>query len=88
MKFIPAHLEARIGDEIIWRNQDLVPHTVTSKKHKFASGAINGSKTWKLRVTQAGKFPYACDYHPMMQAEFVVKRSKQNLNAQMSKAKP
>ena len=31
-KFVPEQLEVEAGDTVIWKNEDIVPHTATAKK--------------------------------------------------------
>lgn len=65
MAFEPARLEARVGDEVEWVNDDLVPHTATVSGG-FDSGLIAPAGRWRTRVTQPGEVRYACTLHPMM----------------------
>jgi len=74
MQFQPEVLEVRVGDLIVWKNRDLVPHTVTSSPGgKFDSGGIEPGRSWSYRVRERGNIPYVCTYHPAMTAQIVVK---------------
>jgi plastocyanin len=72
MQFVPARLEIRQGDVVEWTNDDLTPHTATSAT--FDSGSIEPDKSWRRTFTEAGEFPYACTFHPDMQATVVAKQ--------------
>lgn len=65
MAFEPALLEARVGDDIEWVNEDLVPHTATAAG-AFDSTVIAPAQRWRTRATRAGDLHYACTLHPMM----------------------
>ena len=65
MRFVPDTLSVRRGDRIVWRNEDLVPHTATAAK-VFDSGSIGSNASWTLVARQAGSFAYLCSFHPTM----------------------
>ena len=72
MQFMPATLAVRVGDRIVWRNDDLVPHTATTLTGRFDSGTIAHGKSWTHVAGQRGTLPYVCTFHPMMKAALVV----------------
>lgn len=71
-EFAPARLEVTAGDTVIWKNQDIVPHTATAQK-AFDSKGIDTGKSWTYVARQKGAFPYICTYHPTMTAELIVR---------------
>jgi len=71
-QFVPETLEVQSGDTVIWKNEDIVPHTATAKS-VFDSKEIGPGKSWTTVVKQKGKHPYICTYHPTMHGELVVK---------------
>jgi plastocyanin len=75
MKFTPAVTNLRPGDKIEFKNQDLVPHTVTEKGSTpaFDSGAISMGSTWDFTATDAGTFNFRCTFHPTMEGSIVVR---------------
>jgi plastocyanin len=73
MRFIPADVEVSVGDTVIWKNQDVVPHTATSDSKSFDSGEIKAGASWKHVAKKAGSYAYICTYHPTMKAELVVR---------------
>ena len=72
MKFVPEIIEVRLGDTIVWKNQDIVPHTVTAKP-KFDSEMINSGESFTLKPKTIGATDYVCLFHPMMKGKIVVK---------------
>lgn len=66
MSYEPKVVNAAKGDEIVWTNNDIVPHTVTATNKSFDSGPIKSGATWRLRVTWPGQVGYSCIYHPQM----------------------
>lgn len=70
--FKPNSLEVSPGDTVIWRNEDLVPHTVTGKG--FDSKFIQPNGGWQMVVPKKkGEVPYQCTLHPTMKAKLIVK---------------
>jgi plastocyanin len=73
MKFVPDKLEVHPGDTIVWKNDDIVPHTVTATDKSFDSGAIISGKSWHHVVQKKGRLAYSCTFHPTMKGTLVVK---------------
>lgn len=72
MQFIPAALNVKIGDSIVWINKDLVDHDITSdKSDSFYSDTLHIGKTWKIAVKDSAG--YHCSIHPTMQGRLVLK---------------
>ena len=72
-QFRPGELTVKIGDSIVWINNDPFPHTVTSRTGGFDSGQIQPGKSWKYRAVKKGEFAYVCSLHPTMQATLRVR---------------
>ena len=62
--FDPQVLEARVGDEVTWVNQDPVPHNVTGGP--LDSGMMMGGDEFTTVLTEAGTIEYECTLHPGM----------------------
>lgn len=71
--FTPARLTVAPGDTVIWRNADIIAHTVTSPIGVFDSKEIPPGKTWKYVVPKKGLFEYLCTLHPTMKASLRVR---------------
>jgi plastocyanin len=72
MQFFPAEINVNMGDTIVWINNDLVPHNVTSlQSGAFYSDTINVGASWKMEVKDSAS--YLCSIHPTMIAKINVK---------------
>lgn len=71
-KFEPQALTVHVGDTIVWKNEDIVAHTVTAVDKSFDSGKIAPGSSWKLVVKRTGSFPYTCTPHPNMRGKIIV----------------
>ena len=64
MAFVPAVIEARVGDTIEWVNKDILVHTATVKGGWEV--LIPAKKTASLVVREAEQIDYYCRFHPNM----------------------
>lgn len=64
MAFVPAEIEADVGDTIEWVNKDILVHTATMKGGWEV--LIPAKKTASLVVRDAGQMNYYCRFHPNM----------------------
>jgi plastocyanin len=64
--FNPATIQAKVGQNITWTNQDSTPHTVTLDDKSVDSGNIATGATFSHAFTQAGSYPYHCEIHKQM----------------------
>lgn len=69
----PKDEVVKTGDTVTWKNDDLVPHTVTAADGSFKSPTIEAGKEWSYKVTQKKTVAYKCDFHPNMLAKLIVK---------------
>ena len=72
MQFSIATVSVNRGDTVTWRNNDVVPHTVTAPG-RFDSGAIAPGKTFSRKMDRPGTYDYVCTYHPGMKGRIQVK---------------
>jgi plastocyanin len=73
MKFSPATLRIQLGDTIVFKNNDLVPHTATAKQREvFDSGIIKPGESWTFVPKLHATVPYGCTFHPMMEGRIEV----------------
>lgn len=71
--FNPASLTVPVGTEVVWTNQDDIPHTVSSvDKTSFGSDLLDTGGQFRHRFAKAGTFPYFCALHPFMTAKIIV----------------
>jgi plastocyanin len=66
MKFSPSSVSVKVGESVTWKNDDDRDHTVTAADGSFDSDNLKPGSTFTFQFTQAGKFAYACRYHPRM----------------------
>lgn len=71
--FEPDTLLVAIGDTVVWRNGDVVPHTATSQSHAWDSGELAAAAEWTLVIRATGTQPYRCTFHPNMRGALVVR---------------
>ena len=62
---IPAN--AKVGDTIIWVNDDTVEHTATARDGSF-DVRLQPGKRARTVLSKAGNLAVYCIYHPMMRA--------------------
>ena len=73
MNFVPARLIVNVGDTIVWKNEDTVPHTATDRARSFDSGTIASGASWSLVVNKKGTYSYYCTFHPAMKGRLIVR---------------
>lgn len=73
MNFLPATVTVNVGDTVIWKNEDVVPHTATARNKSFDSGNIDPGGSWSYVANKKGTFPYVCAYHPNSRGRLVVR---------------
>jgi plastocyanin len=71
MKFVPETITVKKGDHIVWKNNDVVPHTATAAG-SFDSKSIAPGASWKQLARKAGQYDVVCRFHPGMKAKLVV----------------
>ena len=69
--YFPYSLEVSVGDTVIWNNDDIAAHTVTSgnfPEHDglFDSNVFLSGDTFEYTFSDAGTFDYYCFVHPWM----------------------
>ena len=71
--FSPATDTVQAGDTVRWNNQDVVPHTATSRTGGFDSGTLEAGRDWRYVARTPGTFSYECTLHPTMRGTLVVR---------------
>jgi plastocyanin len=72
MKFDPPQVEIAVGDSVVWTNDDERDHTIVANDKSFKSDNIGKDGSFEHKFNKAGKFGYACSYHPRMKGVVVV----------------
>ncbi len=71
MRFVPADIQVKKGDTIIWVNKDIVAHNVTDEKSKaWASPIIPVGQSWSMMAEHSSN--YFCSLHPVMKGRIQV----------------
>jgi plastocyanin len=70
--FSPQTLTVPAGTTVTWKNQDDIPHTVTSTTKTFKSQALDTDDNFSFTFTTAGVYEYFCSLHPHMTGKIVV----------------
>jgi len=72
MKFQPTTLEIKVGDTVVWTNNDDRDHTVVGPKDTFKSENLRSGSSYSSQFNKAGTFEYNCTYHPRMKGTIKV----------------
>ncbi len=64
--------EVPVGTTIVVTNADAATHTFTAVDGTFDSGPLAQNDTFEFTFTEAGEFPYSCNFHPSMTGTIVV----------------
>jgi plastocyanin len=70
--YTPPLLMMRLGDVVVWRNEDPFPHTVTAAG-TFDSKSIAAGASWTYKPGAAGEYAYICTFHPNMKGTLKVR---------------
>ena len=76
--YVPFGVKIDVGDEVIWTNEDMAFHTVTSGNPAdgpddlFDSGMFMTDEQFSHKFEESGNFDYFCTLHPWMQGTVVV----------------
>jgi plastocyanin len=70
LDFTPTVVKAKIGQRVVWTNEDSAPHNVTyvsGPRFKSSRTMIPGA-TFSVKLTEPGTIHYYCSIHPWMKA--------------------
>jgi plastocyanin len=72
--FSPVTVHAKVGQTVVWTNEDQVAHNVTpvGGPSFTASSTFGNGATFKLKLDKAGTITYRCTIHPGMNGTIVV----------------
>lgn len=73
MNYLPATLTVNVGDTVVWKNEDIVPHTATARNKSFDSGSIEPGGTWMYVANRKGTYFYYCAFHPNTKGKLIVR---------------
>lgn len=71
-KFSPASLAIKVGDTVVFTNEDGAPHAATADNGAFDTGRMGKGESQSIVFTEAGNIEYFCSVHPNMKASITV----------------
>ena len=74
--FDPQSTYVKVGQTVVFDNDDQVTHNVTDTDKGISSGDVGAGKTWQYTFKRAGDYHYVCTYHPWMKGEITVSKGK------------
>jgi plastocyanin len=67
LSFMPQEVDIKLGEQVIWTNDDSTVHTVVSNDGaSFVSGNLGKGQSFSHTFTSAATVPYHCSLHPFM----------------------
>ena len=73
MTFGPAPKGARVGDILVWVNDDFLRHTATARNGAFDVDLKPGAQA-RVVLKTPGEIAFYCRYHPGMKGRLIVAR--------------
>jgi plastocyanin len=70
--YAPVEISARVGDTIVWTNNDIVAHTSTARDKSFDITVLP-KKSGSVVLKKTGDIEYYCRFHPNMVGRIVEK---------------
>lgn len=70
--FLPGVLTIAKGTEVIWTNEDDIPHSVLAVGTSIRSKPLDTDQTFAYKFDKAGTFNYICGLHPHMKGKIIV----------------
>jgi plastocyanin len=68
MSFQPASATVKVGQKVIWKNQDTATHTATADGGQIGTGFIDPGGQASITIEFVGEVAYHCSVHPTMTA--------------------
>lgn len=70
--YAPAPAQAKVGDVVLWKNDDSAPHSATMDDGSCDTDTINAGSSAMLVFTAAGTYTYHCAIHPGQMKDVVL----------------
>jgi plastocyanin len=70
LRFSPDSLAVAVGTEVVFRNDDVAPHTVTATDGSVDSGVLSPGDSFSLVINEP--LDYVCAIHPSMRAKVLL----------------
>jgi len=71
-KFSPQPVQAKVGDVIVWSNQDSAPHSATLDDGTCDTRAISSGAQAGLVFSAPGTYTYHCAIHPTQMKGYTI----------------
>jgi plastocyanin len=71
-KFSPQPVQAKVGDVIVWSNQDSAPHSATLDDGTCDTKTINSGAQAGLVFSAPGTYTYHCAIHPTQMKGYTI----------------
>ena len=71
-KFVPAEANIKVGETVVWTNEDSTSHTVESSDGALKSDELSKGDTYMFTFTKSGRYDYICGIHPSMHGSVTV----------------
>lgn len=71
-RFEPEVLEVKVGEQVLWANEDDVTHTATAADGSFDLELDGAGTEASHTFTEPGTFDYTCSVHESMTGQIVV----------------
>lgn len=73
IKFVPEEITAKVGQKIVWTNNEAIAHNVTATEGAdFASETMQKDDTFEYTPTKAGLIKYVCTIHSGQNGQITV----------------
>ena len=72
MRFEPSTLTVKPGTTVTWTHGASMPHTVSGEADGLRSGSLYAGQQYSFTFDAAGRYDYACDFHPAMKGSVIV----------------
>ena len=66
LQFSPGTVAISAGQQVVWRNDDQVAHTVTARDGSWTSPLLQPGATYVHAFAQPGRYEITCTPHPFM----------------------
>ena len=92
--YLPSSLEIRVGDTVLWSNDDSAAHTVSSGTPLdgmdgiFDSSLFMAGNTFEFTFGEAGTYSYFCMVHPWMAGEIIVNEIEEMIVNEIAVGEP
>lgn len=70
--FEPSTVKVKVGQEVVFTNEDGVVHTATADEGAFDSGDLEKGKSFTFTADKPGTFSYFCTPHQYMKGTIEV----------------